>query len=71
MGATSAMADQTCAWVWNRKLPTPITASTAQSARASGRPPVRRHITAAAITKAAFVTALTGSAQYPASSLSQ
>jgi hypothetical protein len=75
IGMTSASSAQRTARVWNRNEPTPTTATRALSRRA-GLSPVRARRTcaaarAAAIRKAPFDRALTGSAQKPGSLRSQ
>ena len=73
IGTTSASAAKRVAKVWNRNDPTPIAPRIATRRRATGisASRLRRHITNAAIRKAAFVTAFSGSAQNPGSVRSQ
>gem|GEM_PF-7135030 len=65
IGITSASIDQCTASVWNRNEPIPTIPVRMASASAGGSPrtSARRQSSAAAIRKAALVSALTGSAQ--------
>jgi len=75
MGMTSASMAAGVAMVWNAKEPRPTATTTAISASVGqSRPPVRRHnrkAAAAAMRKAALLSAFVGSAQNAPSRRSQ